>query len=108
MSGHIEVKANNVYWRWGHDEEGAIPEFLDKLDILFHGPRHAPRVRVVLKGHYIWSRQGGQMLYLDGQTFGGPGVQDDGQTPCLALRFPSGKGARASDFESWFPLTGLS
>ncbi len=70
------------------------------------------RVRIVLKGHAIWSVQGAQALYLDGQVFGrlGPNRPDpvigDGitMTPRIDLAFPSGAGARASDFESWFYL----
>lgn len=57
------------------------------------------RVRVLLKGHTIWSEQNGKRLYLDGQAFGYP---DKERT---ALEFPTGNGARASDFESWFFLT---
>jgi hypothetical protein len=71
-----------------------------------------PRVRIVLKGHTIWSLQSAQALYLDGQVFGrlGPNRPDpvigDGitMTPRIDLAFPSGAGARASDFESWFYL----
>jgi hypothetical protein len=104
MSGHIEVEANNIYWRWGHEEEGGLAELFDKLNIFFRGPRHRPRVRVMLKGHQIWGYAGDQILYLDGQTFGTRGVQNDG-TPRHSLLFPSGVGSRASDFESWFYLT---
>ncbi len=104
MSGHIEVKANNIYWRWGYAEEGGLAELFDKLDIFFRGPRHRPRVRVTLRGHQIWCYTGNQILYLDGQTFGMKGVQSDGTTPRHSLMFPSGVSARASDFESWFYL----
>jgi len=40
--------------------------------------------------------------YLDGQAFGKPGMRADGKTPRIDLNLPSGSGARASDFESWF------
>jgi hypothetical protein len=44
------------------------------------------------------------LLYLDGQAFGQPGTRSDG-TARIDLRLPrSGRGARASDFESWFWL----
>lgn len=104
MSGHIEVSANNIYWRWGREEEGGLAELFTKLDIFFRGPRHRPRVRVTLKGHQIWGYAGDQILYLDGQTFGIRGVQGDGTTPRHAMILPSGVSARASDFESWFYL----
>ncbi len=105
MSGHIEVSANNIYWRWGREEEGGLAELFTKLDIFFRGRRSRPRVRVVLKGHLIWSEAGDEVLYLDGQSFGTRGAQRDGTTPRHALSFPSGSSARASDFESWFYLT---
>jgi len=105
MSGHIEVSANNIYWRWGHEEEGGLAELFTKLDIFFRGPRHRPRVRVTLKGNQIWSYSGNQILYLDGQTFGTRGMQSDGTTPRHAVMLPSGMSARASDFESWFYLS---
>jgi len=60
------------------------------------------RVRVTLKGHQIWSQQGEQFIYLDGQAFGKPGLRREDQVPRIDLQFPSGNCARASDFESWF------
>jgi hypothetical protein len=105
MSGHIIVESNIIHWRWGREEEGALPEILDKLDIFFRGHRRRPRVRVTLRGCHIWSRQDDHILYLDGQTFGIPGLREDGQTSRSALHLPSGIGAKASDFESWFYLS---
>lgn len=61
------------------------------------------RVRVRLMGHKIWTRKGDQILYLDGQAFGWPSLRTN-NTPRTELIFPSGNGARASDFESWFYL----
>ncbi len=62
------------------------------------------RVRVTLKGHFIWAKSGSQLVYLDGQAFGRPdGQRSDGVT-MTALALPSGAGMRASDFESWFFL----
>ena len=68
------------------------------------GPPALRVVRVTLKGHKIWSFQGGQICYLDGQAFAEPGLRSDGVTPRTDLLFPSGAGVRASDFESWFYL----
>lgn len=104
MSGHIEVSANNIYWRWGREEEGGLAELFDKLNNFFRRPGHRPRVRVVLKGHLIWSAGENELLYLDGQSFGFRGLQSDNKTSRHALTFPSGTSARASDFESWFYL----
>jgi hypothetical protein len=60
------------------------------------------RVRVTLKGHTIFSRRGADIIHLDGQAFGKAGMRADGKTPRIDLNLPSGSGARASDFESWF------
>jgi hypothetical protein len=62
------------------------------------------RVRVTLKGHTIFSQRGSDVIYLDGQAFGKSGIRADGKTPRIDLNLPSGSGARASDFESWFYL----
>jgi hypothetical protein len=71
-------------------------------------PGQEPRVRVRLMGHKLWSRAGNQILYLDGQVFGQPGVRLDNQTPRTELIFKSGNGDKASDFESWFYLGATS
>src|SRR5262249_33087710 len=80
-------------------------------------PSPTPRMQayVTLKGHCIWRRSAlprsdastgqpasGALVYLDGQAFARPGVQADNTTPRIDLVFPSGHGAKASDFESWF------
>jgi Family of unknown function (DUF6519) len=60
------------------------------------------RVRVTLKGHTIFSQRSTDIVYLDGQAFGKPGTRANRKTPRIDLNLPSGSGARASDFESWF------
>ena len=75
------------------------------------------RFYVTLKGHWIWRGTrptrsadatrlpaGGAVVNLDGQAFARPGVQADGTSPRVDLTLPSGHGAKASDFESWFNL----
>ena len=62
------------------------------------------RVRVTLKGAMIWSNSGGQLSYLDGQSFGRPALREDRTTGRIELIFPTGDGSRAGDFESWFWL----
>ena len=59
------------------------------------------RIRVTLKGHYIWVRFGSNTYYLDGQSFGSPAFRSDGTTPRIALSLPTGNGNTASDFDSW-------
>lgn len=60
------------------------------------------RARVVLKGRTIRGAGALSGQCLDGQAFGQPATRADGTTPRIALGFPSGNSARASDFESWF------
>ncbi len=66
----------------------------------------ALRLRVTLKGSCIWRDLGEgdeALLRLDGEALGGPGKRTDG-SPRIALAFPSGIGAAASDLESWFVI----
>ncbi len=60
-----------------------------------------PRVRVRIMGQCIWSGSGKKTRWLDGQSCGIRGERADG-SPRTDLALPSGNGARASDFESWF------
>ncbi|SEB20193.1 DUF6519 domain-containing protein [Variovorax sp. YR216] len=63
------------------------------------------RVRVRMKGNFIWGDLGQERLYLDGEVRGQPGLSAS-RTNSLRtdLSFPSGCGRRYSDFESWFTL----
>lgn len=96
LSGTLTVSGNSLVWKPDQD----VASFLKLLE----GPPSLRFVRVTLKGHKIWSVEGEQLMYLDGQAFAKPGVQSDGRTPRTDLLFPSGIGMRASDFESWFYL----
>jgi len=65
------------------------------------------RVRVKLAGPAFLAAgagSGSEPIYLDGRALGAPGTRVDGTTPRVDLRFPSGDGSVASDFESWFYL----
>ena len=68
-------------------------------------PQGSFLLRVTLKGHVIWSQAGNPTRFLDGQAFGRPVVDTNNQAH-TALIFPSGDGARASDFESWLYIGG--
>ena len=63
------------------------------------------RIRVTLKGHCLWNdvaaAPGSRLRFVDGQAFAQPSTRSDG-SPRIALRFPTGRTAAASDFESWF------
>jgi hypothetical protein len=63
-----------------------------------------PRLRVRLMGHMIAAIDVSKSpLYLDGQCFANVATLADG-TQHLGLALPSGNGAKASDFESWFSI----
>ena len=63
------------------------------------------RVRVRLRGDFIWGDRDQQRLYLDGQARGRPGLSTSRpDTLRTDLELPSGAGQRSSDFESWFLL----
>ena len=62
------------------------------------------RVRIRLVGRAIFLGSAPTQAFLDGQSFGTPGVRADGVTPRIDLQVPSGNLEKASDFESWFYL----
>ena len=61
------------------------------------------QARVTLKGHAVMGSLQGAPVWLDGQAFGKPGTRYDGSSR-VDLTLPSGNGAKASDFESWFSV----
>ena len=61
------------------------------------------QARVTLKGHAVIGTINGAPAWLDGQCFGKPGTRFD-NTPRVDYSYPSGNGAKASDFESWFSV----
>lgn len=86
---------NTIVWR-------PTPSLIERLGSVLGNS--IARVRVTLKGRTIWSEQGGARIYLDGQAFGVPAGGDATRKSRIGLQFPSGDGARGSDFESWFYL----
>ncbi len=66
------------------------------------------RINVTLRGRFLWQDAAdgaaGGRLYLDGQAFGRPVTLPGASQVRTDLLLPSGDGARASDFESWFFL----
>ena len=102
---------HTIVWHWHeNDHEDKDDEKIKKwfhtlLGSIFGDQKHPVRVRVMLKGSAIWSKDDDRCIYLDGQSFGEPVKVGD---PRIALgvekemRKRSGAGLRASDFESWF------
>jgi Family of unknown function (DUF6519) len=106
LNGDCEIRGNTISWHWNRTEkEGAVARIFKDIDWpvnrILGNPMHFIRVRVRLKGHAIWCYVNGYPVYLDGQAFGVPGGYHGGR-PRIHLQFPSGAGAQASDFESWF------
>jgi hypothetical protein len=111
INGTLTVESNVIHWTLqGRAGAAADETLLGKSSRSASSAAFAienailMRVRVTLKGHDIWSNQGNELYYLDGQAFGQLDVRSDGQTPRSALILPSGAGVLASDFESWFYL----
>ncbi len=123
LDGVVTVLNDIVYWSLlTQDTSNKIETELGdllflELNTLLQTIVYAPdptwfaRVRVRLLGHMIYaqiSSSGGscgsaRTLFLDGQSLAAPGTRQD-QTPRIDLQYPSGSGAKASDFESWFYL----
>ena len=107
MHGDIRVSNNVITWHWKkREKEGWLAKLFEETDEgfrrLFDKPEHFVRVRVTLKGHAIWRSIDNRCIYLDGQAFGIPGTHRHDRGRRTALQFPTGSGAKASDFESWF------
>lgn len=108
LHGNISVRENVIIWHWKkREKEGWLARLFEETDEafrrLFDKPEHFVRVRVTLKGHAIWRGLVDRCIYLDGQAFGIPGTdRHDSGRQRTALQFPTGAGAKASDFESWF------
>ncbi len=121
LTGFTNIEDNMIHWQWLHGRERKL---VDWLSHLMHDSRVPTliRVRATLKGHAIWGIHWGQQIYLDGQAFGYSSERSQGEKEFAALgnyhernelvgstridlSLPSGNGARASNFESWFYLS---
>lgn len=81
---------------------GLLEYILEFLNLALNSGQFV-RVRVRLPGQAFFAAYGTELIYLDGRAFGVPGTRTD-TTQKVNLRFPSGDGSAASDFESWFYL----
>lgn len=93
----ITIDSKTIIWKPNLDKINTLKEQLKRLEAFWQ-----LRIRVTLKGNFIWSEFDEKRLYLDGQVFGKLGVDKNG-SPYTDLELPSGMaGTKASDFESWF------
>jgi Family of unknown function (DUF6519) len=111
INGNITTSSTSIQWNWPSIAQSTPQEMTQALDqILLAIANNLKRlvcVRVALLGDALWSDVGNQRLHLDGQALAKSEATDlrtDQKTPRTALAFPSGSGARASNFESWFYL----
>ena len=105
LDGETSADGSNLVWRapWEREnaEETVTLELLDVLLLLGARRGDFARVRVKLVGDALFAG-GSNQVFLDGQCFGAPALRADGITRRIDLQLPSGSGAAASDFESWF------
>ena len=108
LDGETSASGSNLMWQvpWElkNPSELLTLEMIDALLLVGALKKQVARARVKLLGERLFTGSSVDALYLDGQTFGVPALRTDGVTPRIDLQFPSGRGAKASDFESWFYL----
>ncbi len=107
LDGKTSSSGSNLTWQapW-EPKSPAETETLTLLELLLligAERKDWGRVRVKLVGSALFAG-GLNQVFLDGQSFGAPTLRADGKTPRVDLQFPSGSGAAASDFDSWFYL----
>ncbi len=94
--------ANTIKWAMGRTILRFLSQFATGLGSLADTGEFM-RARVTLKGHTTRGADPRTPLFLDGQCFGTAATRSGG-APRTDLILPSGNGAKASDFESWFYL----
>jgi len=109
IDGNVSVQGTAILWQISAD----YGKLEDINDALLPGAQllQWARARVRLLGRTVFAGSPGNLTYLDGQTYGTPGVRADRVTPRIDLQFPSGNLEKASDFESWFylaPVLGIA
>ncbi len=102
LDGTISLRKKTIVWK---PLEQQILRIIEVTEKAFSDENVPNRylIRVLLKGHKVWSASPQPRLYLDGQVFGQPAAQD-AVNGIISLIFPSGDNQRASDFDSWFYL----
>ncbi|MCH7638408.1 MAG: choice-of-anchor D domain-containing protein [Bacteroidetes bacterium] len=98
LEAQVNSNSNVIFWK----PTSATPEWLvNRLFQMMEQLNRGDRVLayLTLKGNFIWSGEGEERLYLDGEVFGE--LRDDGSTNAL---LPSGNRLRGGDLEMWFWL----
>jgi hypothetical protein len=99
IEGSVEVSDSVVRWRPAREALAELIKLLGTEGV------QAIMVRITCKGFAIWSNGSNGRLYLDGQALGIPGKPSSASRKArIDLKFPSGIGAPASDFQSWLFL----
>ncbi|HMQ31030.1 MAG TPA: DUF6519 domain-containing protein [Chloroflexaceae bacterium] len=86
-----------IFWRPSEAAQAGIVQIFQRI-----GREARLLARLRARGNFIWSDSRGARLYLDGETFGQPGL--DPEDVSVHLRLPTGDGRRGGDFELWFYL----
>jgi hypothetical protein len=106
LDSAIDVAGQQLTWTF--PTALPAPEYIEQLLALATEADALIRVRVRLLGPDFFTTGAAGLIYLDGRAFGQPGTRSDGTDAArIDLRFPSGDGSLASDFESWFYLAPL-
>ena len=106
LNSNVSLDESNqriIIWE---PESAELDGLAQYMHVLSFGNRsfRVGRVWVSVKGSFLWTQRDGRPLYLDGKAFGRLGGRREDNSPRTDLRFPSGAGMSASDFESWFDL----
>jgi hypothetical protein len=107
LPGEISAQNNVITWRIQTKQSKDSTTHLKEIPdfSLVAMPNYLYRVRITLKGELIWRTCCDQRFYLDGQAFGR--LRNENTDAGVSIKkydliLPTGAGARASDFESWF------
>lgn len=104
----ITITGNALHWQLPYLQTGSTQRttilYLDELISVGARVGWFARARVRLMGRAVFSGSGDNQLFLDGQSYGEGAFREDGTTPRIDLRLPSGNSEKASDFEGWFYL----
>lgn len=102
----VTLTASAITWRLqlNVDTESQLVKLLSTGLLVGADAQQWARMRIRLPGQMIYAEGPAGLIYLDGLALGQPGTRQDGVTPRIDLKLPSGAGVVASDFEGWLYL----